>query len=346
MSVGAGVPRSVIGELEVAARRRVHPQVQPVALRYQGDDMSKRLRLRPPRVGEQRAGGADRRTEVLAAEAGEIGDAEVGREQALRGVEIELPGGEAGDGECVGQFDAGAVGDEHLGRADALELVGQLADGHFGGAEFPAREIQPREPGELALSAEGQQDVVRLVVEQRAVGERTGRHDPRHRAFDRALGGGRIADLLADRCRFAELHQLREIRLDRMPRHARHLYRRAGGGAARGQRDIEEPRGLLGVVVEELVEVAHPVEEQQVRMLGLQAEVLLHHWRVSGEHRARQVAVALHVLSLMGMRRSGRWCEDSPRRTRLLWRIPDSTCLMLERIDRRFGLVLIETTGP
>ena len=57
--------------------------------------MSKRLRLRPPRVGEQRAGGADRRTEVLAAEAGEIGDAEVGREQALRGVEIELPGGEA-----------------------------------------------------------------------------------------------------------------------------------------------------------------------------------------------------------------------------------------------------------
>jgi hypothetical protein len=41
-------------------------------------------------------------------------------------------------------------------------------------------------------------------------------------------------------------------------------------------------RGALRVVVEELVEVAHPVEQQLVRMLRLGAEVLLHHRRVTG----------------------------------------------------------------
>jgi hypothetical protein len=38
----------------------------------------------------------------------------------------------------------------------------------------------------------------------------------------------------------------------------------AVGGAARGQRDAEDARGLFGVVVEQLVEVAHAVEHQHV----------------------------------------------------------------------------------
>jgi hypothetical protein len=41
------------------------------------------------------------------------------------------------------------------------------------------------------------------------------------------------------------------------------------------------PRGALGVFEEQLVEVAHAVEQQHVRMLGLDAQVLLHHRRVS-----------------------------------------------------------------
>ena len=64
------------------------------------------------------------------------------------------------------------------------------------------------------------------------------------------------------------LHELGEVLLDRVTRHARHLDRRAGRGAARGEGDVEQPRGALGVVVEQLVEVAHPVEEQDVRMLA------------------------------------------------------------------------------
>jgi len=50
-----------------------------------------------------------------------------------------------------------------------------------------------------------------------------------------------------------------------------------GGLAALGERNVEQPRRLLGVLIEQLVEIPHAVEQQRVRMIGLQAQVLLHH---------------------------------------------------------------------
>src|SRR5690606_16365121 len=41
--------------------------------------------------------------------------------------------------------------------------------------------------------------------------------------------------------------------------------------------------GALGIAVEELVEVAHPVEQQALGMVGLDAQVLLHHRGVAGQ---------------------------------------------------------------
>jgi len=50
--------------------------------------------------------------------------------------------------------------------------------------------------------------------------------------------------------------------------------------STRGQRDVEESARLAGVVEKYLVEVAHPVKDERVGELGLDAQVLLHHWRV------------------------------------------------------------------
>ncbi|KAG1086640.1 hypothetical protein G6F57_021597 [Rhizopus arrhizus] len=61
-----------------------------------------------------------------------------------------------------------------------------------------------------------------------------------------------------------------------MHRHAGHRDRRAAGAAALGQGDVQQPRRLAGVVVEQLVEIAHAEEQQQVRMVGLGREELLH----------------------------------------------------------------------
>jgi hypothetical protein len=62
-------------------------------------------------------------------------------------------------------------------------------------------------------------------------------------------------------------------------RNTRHSDRIATRRPARRERDIEQPRGLLRVAVKKLVEVAHAIEEQHVRMFGFDAEVLLHQAR-------------------------------------------------------------------
>ena len=65
-----------------------------------------------------------------------------------------------------------------------------------------------------------------------------------------------------------------------MVRHAGHRDRFTRRGAALGQRNIQQLGSALGVVVKQLVEVAHAVEQQDFRMLGLEAQVLLHHRRM------------------------------------------------------------------
>ena len=89
-----------------------------------------------------------------------------------------------------------------------------------------------------------------------------------------AFGG--IADLLADRDRLAAAHEPREVTFGAVIRHARHRDRLACRLAARRQRDVEQARRALRVVVEQLVEIAHPIEQQRVGVLRLEAQVLLH----------------------------------------------------------------------
>jgi hypothetical protein len=59
------------------------------------------------------------------------------------------------------------------------------------------------------------------LLEQALVGDGAGRDDAHHLPLDRSLRGGRVADLLADRDRLALAHQLGEVALDAVHRHAR-----------------------------------------------------------------------------------------------------------------------------
>ena len=49
--------------------------------------------------------------------------------------------------------------------------------------------------------------------------------------------------------------------------------------AALGERDAQRAARHFGIVEEQLVEIAHPVEQQTVRMGRLDVEVLRHHRR-------------------------------------------------------------------
>jgi hypothetical protein len=89
-----------------------------------------------------------------------------------------------------------------------------------------------------------------------------------------------ITDLLADHYRFTSLDQLGEVGLERMKGDAGHLDWHVGRLAARSQGDVEQARRLLGIIVEKLVEIPHPVEQEGIRMVGLERQILAHHRRV------------------------------------------------------------------
>jgi hypothetical protein len=120
-----------------------------------------------------------------------------------------------------------------------------------------------------------QQRRVLLVGQQLAVGQRAGGDDAHHLALHRPLASADLADLLGHRHRLALPHQLGQVALHRHHRHAGHHHRLAAAGAAHRQRDVEQGVGAPCVVVEQLVEVTHAEEHQQVRVVGLDAQILL-----------------------------------------------------------------------
>ena len=77
-----------------------------------------------------------------------------------------------------------------------------------------------------------------------------------------------------------EFHQAGQVALGGMKRNAGHGNRLAAGIAAGGKGDVEQAGGLLGIVIEQFVEITHTVEQQLVRVVLLDAEVLLHHGSV------------------------------------------------------------------
>ena len=184
---------------------------------------------------------------------------------------------------------------EHRLRSDDL---GGLEPRDFGGkacfvrlrqGEGPGRQIERGEPVGRARvaradSLHGDQEPRPAGLEQALLGDGAGRDQPHDVALDdrfRAapLRLGRILELLADRDAMAERDQPVEVVVGALDRHAAHADVLAVVLAALGEHDAERPARDLRVVEEELVEVAHPVEQQAIRIGRLDLEVLRHHRR-------------------------------------------------------------------
>ena len=131
-------------------------------------------------------------------------------------------------------------------------------------------------------SRDRQQIIVALGVEQGVFGQRAGGDEPHHVAPHDGLGTalarlGRVFGLFADGDAVAQGNQPVQIFVGTHDRHAAHRNVAALVPAALGEHDAECARGGLGVVEEHLVEIAHPVEQQAVRIIGLDLDVLLEH---------------------------------------------------------------------
>ena len=182
-----------------------------------------------------------------------------------------------------------AIGHQQFARREAREGGGQLRRLQRLCCEVGGGEVEPGQR-QLALRlGDGGQVIVAARVEQRIFGERAGRDHAHDGALDHRLGAallgfGGILDLLADRDLEALADQAREIGLVAVHRHAAHLDVLAQMLAALGERDVQRRRRAHGIVEEQLVEIAHPVEHEMVRMRRLDRQVLAHHRRGVGRN--------------------------------------------------------------
>ncbi|MNH97874.1 hypothetical protein D3C73_505810 [compost metagenome] len=237
-------------------------------------------------VGQQATGGADGERQVFAAEAFEVLGRKLLAKTFQRRITLEIPRRTATNPTTLFRWQIlrPVIRDQQLYRIDPLQLSQQVFPAlDFQHAEVATGDIQHGQAEQAFITQHGSDQVVATFIQQRLVTHRPRRNDPYHLTIHRPFAGGRVADLLADHHRFAKLHQFCQVTLSgvvRNPAHRNRLPRRLPAG---GQGDVQQLGGLLRVFIEDLVEVAHAVEHQLVRVLVFQAPVLLHHRGVGGQ---------------------------------------------------------------
>ncbi len=278
-------PREVDRELQVAAGGRVENDALLPGLGAQGADVGQGAALGVLGVLQQTAGCAHRQGQVGAAEGVQVAGAELGAELPGGGLRVEVPGRLAGGAEArLQETGLQLLVHQQLGGLQPLQLAEQrLPALHLQHLEAAAGDVQARQAVVPVVAGQRHQQVVPALLQQGLVADGAGGDHAHHLALHRPLGGGGIADLLADGHRLAQPHQAAQVALHRVHGHARHGNRRPRRLAPGGQGDVQQLRHPPGVVVEQLVEIAHAVEQQPVGLLRLDAQVLLHHRRVAGE---------------------------------------------------------------
>ena len=157
-------------------------------------------------------------------------------------------------------------------------------------AEYVEIGVTEHLDGELPLvdeRVEAGVRVARRVHEGAVLGQGAGRHHPHdvashHRLRAALLGLGGVLQLFADGDLVADADQPGEVALHRMDRHAGHRDVLALMLAALGQGDAERGRRDLGVLEEQLVEVAHAEEQHGFGLCSLDQQVLGHDRRSAG----------------------------------------------------------------
>ena len=207
---------------------------------------------------------------------------------------------------------------DDLARLEARDLRGEARFVGLRQRERAGRKIKRREavsvpPLARADLLHGDEQARAAGLQQPLLGDRARRDQPHDVALDDRfrsplLGFRRVFELLADRDAMAERDEAVEIVVGALDRHAAHADVFALVLAPFGEDDAERPARDLRVVEEELVEIAHPVEEQAVGIGGLDLEILRHHRREARARRFRDfwaVAAGVHAPSLAN-RRSAR----------------------------------------
>ena len=282
-----GVAAEGVFEFEVAAAGGVDGEAVVAVFALRWRKRRQGLFVGVVEVLQQAAGGADGGVVVGDAVAVQGFGLVVLEEEVQGAVGVEVPVRLAARAfACAEVGQAGAVRDEDFRRAQALDFAFERVQGQ-GFAQVVARAADVR-PGEVVVLAswrEAEEDVVARLIEQGFVGQRAGGDDAGNGALNRPFGERRVADLFADDGGLPLFDEFGDVVVNGMHRHARHRDGLARALPAGGDADAEQLAAAPRVVKKEFVEVAHAVENEGVRVVFFDAEVLLHHRRVRGVFR-------------------------------------------------------------
>ena len=299
----ASLPRALIGanKLEARARGRVNEQEGPLQLLPRLADRRQPADLGELHIGEEPAKGGKLPLGEFA-DAVEGGNAEASLERALAAAGFEMGARDrrqrgAGFPHDRAQHSVSGliVADQNLARGEPRKIAAKIGFAQGRGQKLAGRDVE-RGKGETAPAAlagraeNGGEEIVRARVKQALLGERTGGDEAHHVALHHRLrpalpGFRRVLGLLADGDAVPQRDQPLEIVVSRMHRHPAHGDILAEMLAALGERDAQRARGNGGVLEEQLVEIAHAVEEQAVGIGRFDLKVLGDHRR--GRRRLR-----------------------------------------------------------
>ena len=282
-------------ELESGHGRRVEHEGVSRSETLEPREVTEGVSLGLLEIGESGPRRLDTRAHVADAQAVQRRHTEVRGQSLARRAQREPGGlaardGKSESGEARGQRGLGLAREEALRRLpqeggfeQAPALPARLADPEL--ARGHVDEGGPQgAPRARSGAMQGEEEVVRGPVQVLRVGERPRGDDAHHLSPHELLALARRLHLLAHRHLAPGANQPGDIAVGRVMGNARH-----GDGAlpllARGEGDLEQARALVGVLEEELVEVAEAEEEEVVGVALLELPVLQHHWRQRGRQR-------------------------------------------------------------
>ncbi len=176
-------------------------------------------------------------------------------------------------------FRLAAPRDQDLGRAPQERRFDQdlgAVARRLAHPELARRDVDEGHAEGAGGAGEREEEVVGGAFEELGVGDRAGRDDADDLASHELLALGGRLHLLAHRHLASRADEPRDVAVGGVVGDARHRDR-ALALLARRERELEQPGRGVGVLVEELVEVAEAEEQQVVRVATLQLPVLPHH---------------------------------------------------------------------
>ena len=230
-------------------------------------------------VVEDGTGGAGGGGEVGEAEAVEGLDLKMVEEEVAGLVEEEGPWFEGGGTVEGGEFAGLVFAVEEFGGLEAAEFVEEFVEGgEFGGAEFAGGVVGEGEAEGFGAGAEdGGEVVVAPAFEHVEVDDGACGDDLGDFAFDEFTGDG-FGGLFGDGDAAAAFDESGDVAFGGVEGDAAH-----GDVVAFGEGEVEDGGRGFGVFEEHFVEVAEPVEEDDVGRQGPpDGVVLLHHGGLAG----------------------------------------------------------------